>query len=441
MRLLLVRHGLSSFNKELRIQGRSDLSILSEEGVSQAISTGKRLNEVSINHAYSSPLQRAKETTKNILKQQNKEITPIFTNELLEVDLGHWSGLTQEEVESKYPKEYKTWKQEPKSLIMTREGGSSYNPIKELIKQSDYFLKNLIERHSTEVEPTILIVGHNAILRCVILRLLRNPPLGFRRLQLDNASISIINLNSTKENSHEIQIECLNSTTHLTPIIPKKKRSSRLLLVRHGETDWNLEGRFQGQIDIPLNETGKKQARAASEFLKDVPIQKAFSSSMSRPKETGEIILKNHPGIKMELQEDLIEIGHGEWEGKLDSEINEHWPTLLASWKSSPETIRMPQGESIQDVSSRALNCWRKIIKSLKPDETALVVAHDAVNKTILCNLLGLTPADIWMVKQGNGGISIVDITEDPNQPNIISCLNITSHLGGVFDDTASGAL
>ena len=101
----------------------------------------------------------------------------------------------------------------------------------------------------------------------------------------------------------------------------------------------------------------------------------------------------------------------------------------------------MPEGENINDVSIRAMNCWGNICKSLLPQETALVVAHDAVNKTILCNILGLTNADIWKVKQGNGGITIIDITKDPSQPNIVTCLNITSHLGGVVDKTAQGAL
>ena len=67
--------------------------------------------------------------------------------------------------------------------------------------------------------------------------------------------------------------------------------------------------------------------------------------------------------------------------------------------------------------------------------------SHDAVNKTILCALLGLTPADIWMVKQGNGGVSVVDYPQGPEGPAVVSCLNLTGHLGGVLDHTAAGAL
>ena len=441
LRLLLVRHGLSSFNKVLKIQGRNDLSTLSEEGKLQAIETGKTLADLKIDHVYSSPLQRAAETTKNILKQGNKSLKPIYTNGLLEVDLGEWSGLTKAEVKSNFPEAYRSWRKDPKQLSIKRKDGNSFKPIEELIIQTQDFLQDLLRKHSPEQDQTILLVGHNAILRSILLKLVGDPPIGFRRLQIDNASISIININSIKNETYDVQIECLNSTTHLCPIIPLKEGNSRLILVRHGETNWNMEGRFQGQIDIPLNPTGKKQALAAGLFLKNFPIQKAFSSSMSRPKETAEIILQFHPNINIELKESLVEIGHGEWEGKLETEIKKDWPQLLTNWKKKPETVQMPSGESIKEVWERSIECWIKISKSLKGGETALVVAHDAVNKTILCHLLGLQPKDIWITKQGNGGINIIDIPESPNELSVVSCLNITSHLGGVLDKTATGAL
>ena len=101
----------------------------------------------------------------------------------------------------------------------------------------------------------------------------------------------------------------------------------------------------------------------------------------------------------------------------------------------------MPKGETIQKVWNRSLNSWEEICNSLKDNETALVVAHDAVNKTILCHLLGLSPSDIWMVKQGNGGITVIDISKDRFSPDVITCLNLTSHLGNILDCTAGGAL
>ncbi len=440
MRLLLVRHGLSSFNSEGRIQGRDDLSILTQEGIAQARKTGEALAEVNLDAVYSSPLRRAAETTQNLIEAQGSPKPLVFDNGLLEIDLSPWSGLTAEEVRQTFPNEFKIWKERPENLALRNKQGDLFKPLEDLMKQADSFLKKLFENH-LKGKDTVLIVAHNAILRCLILNLINASAQDFRRLKLDNASLSVFNIFSTKVNEYNTQIECLNSTVHLTKSIPPKTNTARIILVRHGETNWNQEGRFQGQIDIPLNENGHKQASAASVFLKQVNLEKAYSSSMTRPKETADKILKNHKNIKLRLENDLKEINHGLWEGKLENEIRMKWPLLLEKWKNSPETVEMPEGESIHQVWERSVRCIKKIADSLSPNETALVVAHDAVNKTIICHALGLNKSDIWMVKQGNGGVTIIDISNESNQPNIVTSINLTSHLGGILDQTAAGAL
>ena len=441
LRILLVRHGLSSFNRERRIQGRNDLSTLTSEGQEQARQTGKALIGVPINAVYSSPLKRAAATTAELLTSKGGELTPCFDNALLEIDLTPWSGLCRDEVKRLFPDAYRTWQQQPQALVMEREDGSPYKPIGELMEQARGFLRELLQRHPLENDETVLVVSHNAILRCLILVLLGEPDQGFRRLQLDNASLSVFNLIPHREQSHQVQIECLNSTVHLAQKLPAKGKGARLILVRHGETDWNRQGRFQGQIDIPLNSNGFEQAAAAGAFLSDVPLQRAYSSSMTRPKQTAQAILKAHPDIQLEETQGLVEIGHGLWEGKLESEIEAEWSELLKAWKEAPHTVQMPEGENIQEVWERSVACWNSIANNLPPHETALVVAHDAVNKTILCYLLGMTPADIWSIKQGNGGVTVVDIATETGQPAVVTSLNLTSHLGGVLDRTAAGAL
>ena len=440
LRLLLVRHGLSSFNKERRIQGRDDLSNLSEEGHEQARALGRSLQDVSIQAVYSSPLQRAAATTASLLETQGGQAPdPVFDDGLLEVDLEPWSGQTIDELMQGSTEAYKIWKQRPMELELQRRDGSSYKPLPELMEQARGFISTLLERHPANGNDTVLVVAHNAILRCLMLVLLGEPDHGFRRLRVDNTSLSVFNIRPG-DNGPQVQIECLNSTTHLQPL-PEKGKNARLILVRHGETDWNKAGRFQGQIDIPLNDNGRRQAAAARDFLKDISIDRAWSSTLSRPTETAEIILEAHSGVPLAQIDGLVEIGHGLWEGKLESEIRDGWSDLLDTWKRAPETVQMPEGETIQDVWARSVTSWQEIAKGLKPEETALVVAHDAVNKTILCDLLGLTPADIWAVKQGNGGVTVVDINPDPSQPAVVTCLNLTSHFGSVIDRTAAGAL
>ncbi len=441
MRLVLVRHGLSSFNREGRIQGRDNLSFLTDEGINQAHQTGKALGGIPIKAVYSSPLQRASQTALKLTESQGSTLTPIFDDGLLEVDLTPWSGLTPIEIKEKFPDQYKCWQEEPGNLVLKRSNGESFRPLEDLMNQAHTFLESLIRKHPIETKETILVVAHNAILRCLIINLIGKPNLGFRRIKLGNTSISILNIISHQKGKFRTQIECLNSTAHLEAKLPKKTDHARIILVRHGETDWNKQGRFQGQIDIPLNKNGHKQASAAGNFLSHLNLDKAYSSSMTRPKETAEEILSFHKNIPLKLEDNLKEINHGKWEGKLETEIDKKWPKLLKEWKLSPEKVEMPDGETIQKVWDRSVKCFTDIASELNSSETALLVAHDAVNKTILCNLLGLKASDIWMIKQGNGGVTIIDINKNHNQPDIVTCLNLTFHLGGILDMTAEGAL
>jgi len=448
LRILLVRHGLSSFNLEHRIQGRDYLSSLTEEGVKQALATGEALRDLSLTAAYSSPLRRAHDTATALLAAHGGGLEPQLDDDLLEVDLAPWSGLLSSDVRERFPEAHHTWTHHPELLQLQRADGSTYAPIPELMAQAQRFVARLLEHHdpAASAPQTVLVVGHNAILRCLLLSLLSLPASGFRRLRLDNASLSVLNLTAEEGGGVSVQIESLNGTTHLhsevcASTLPAKGPGPRLLLVRHGETDWNRQGRFQGQIDIPLNSNGHAQAAAAGRFLSRVGFDRAYTSSMSRPRQTAEGILNHHPGVPLTSVSDLVEIGHGEWEGCLEQEIAASWGPLLAAWKQAPETVQMPEGETIHDVWDRSLRGWNSIAASLHADETALVVAHDAVNKTILCALLGLSPADIWAVKQGNGGVTVIDYPHGPDQPPVVVCLNQTAHLGGVLDRTAAGAL
>ena len=440
IRLVLLRHGLSSFNKDGLIQGRTNDSYLTDEGYKQARLAGNILKGIKFDKIYSSPLQRASETAKTIVSCFDDQIDIELNNNLLEVNLEKWSGLTFDEVKKNYPTSYEAWKNDPENLEILDKHNNTYFPIKELYIQANEFIQKILDLNKNNRNQNILIVAHNAILRCLILSLINKPRKGFRKIKLDNASISILNV-SKKNGILKNQVECLNQTSHLQKSIPDQIGDSRIILVRHGETNWNKEGRFQGQIDIPLNENGKAQAERASIFLKDIKFNKVFSSSMSRPYETAKIIIKNSENLQIEKIDNLVEISHGLWEGKLESEIKEKWPELLRRWHLSPEKAKMPEGESISEVSERSVLAWKNICLSQKKNDITLLVAHDAVNKTLLCNLLGLDFSDIWMIKQGNGGISVIDIFTDSSKESVISALNITSHLGSIIDKTASGAL
>jgi len=442
LRIVLVRHGLSSFNLEQRIQGRDDLSNLTGIGQSQARACGAALGDLVFDAAYSSPLRRAADTTRLLLAELGQGLQAEFDEGLLEIDLAPWSGLLRQELRERFAEQELQWREAPERLELQRADGSTYQPLPELMRQAEQFRRQLLEKHAAAIvndqDPprSVLVVAHNAILRCLLLALLDLPISGFRRLRVDNCSISILNVDS-----HGVRVELVNGLAHLGEPLPPKGDGARLLLVRHGETDWNREGRFQGQIDIPLNATGRGQAEAAGRFLAPVTINRAYTSCMARPRQTAEAILASHPGVPLTSSAGLVEIGHGLWEGRLEQDIAAGWPDLLANWKRAPHTVQMPEGETLQEVWNRSLGTWQRIAASLDSSETALVVAHDAVNKTILCGLLGLGPADIWAIKQGNGCVSVIDYPEGASGRPVVAALNLTQHLGGILDRTAAGAL
>ncbi len=199
----------------------------------------------------------------------------------------------------------------------------------------------------------------------------------------------------------------------------------RIILLRHGETTWNIEGRYQGQEDTPLSERGMAQGKAAALALKDVHIDHAISSPLSRSYDTCQMAASYHH-INVQKDVRLIEINHGLWEGIHAEEIKEAYPKEFHLWHTHPEKVQMPHGENLEDVRRRVREAFDEYTKTYE-GETILVAAHDAVNKAILCDLLGLPMSHFWQIKQDNACINVV---EYENGIWRLVTVNATTHLG-----------
>ncbi len=439
-RVIIIRHGESTYNVAKRVQGHiDDQSILTATGETMARQVGQALQGIRFDAAYSSPLKRTHQTAQLILAQL--EHPPSLTPDprIKEINLPAWEGLTFAEVESQYPEQYQNWRKHPSLLVMPRpDGTGDFYPIADLYDRARQFWQDIIPQHA---DHTILLVGHSGINRALITSAIGLGAESYQRIDQGNCCINVLNFAANF--GDPVQLESINITAHLGEAIPSPRNDQaiRLLLVRHGETQWNKEGRFQGQIDVPLNDNGRIQGAQAGEFLKAVKIDAAISSSMLRPKETAEFILKHHPQVTLQTTETLWEISHGLWEGKLESEIEVGYPGLLQQWQTQPETVQMPEGENLDDVWQRAVASWDAIVAAAQPGTTTLVVAHDAINKAILCYLAGLSPSAFWSFKQGNGAVSVIDYNYGPTAAPMLRAVNITVHLGGVLDKTAAGAL
>jgi broad specificity phosphatase PhoE len=429
-----------------KIQGRGNAdrpelqSVLTENGMQQAKLAGKALSNLNIDIAYASPLVRAQNTARIILAENFNPPELNATDRLLEIDLSEWELMLTSDIKEKFPEKHHNWQYQPDQFKL----GDRY-PILDLFTQALPVWAELLEKHQGK---TILLVGHSGINRALICSALGIPINLYHNIQQANCAINVLNFQGSSL-ADGVQLESLNVVTHLEPIsgsplppLRKNHHGSRLLLVRHGETEWNRQKRFQGQIDVPLNNNGHAQARRASEFLAKVKIDKAFSSPMLRPKDTALEILSKHGNIKLELFDELKEISHGLWEGKFEHEIEAEFAGQLALWQAQPETVQMPEGENLQQVWDRVAIIWQKIVESVPDGETAIVVAHDAVNKAILCLLFDLTPEKFWIFKQGNGGVSVIDYPQGAAGRAVLQSCNITTHLSeGILDRTAAGAL
>jgi probable phosphoglycerate mutase len=182
-----------------------------------------------------------------------------------------------------------------------------------------------------------------------------------------------------------------------------------VLLVRHGETPWNAEGRYQGRTDIPLSPAGEAQVKALGLRLAHLPIALAVASPLSRARRTAEAILVGR-STPLELDEGLLEISHGEWEGHLASDLELSHAEMLGTWRSQPER-HVPAGpgaETLGDVEDRAWPVLVRTCARLGPDDTALIAAHDAVNRVLLCRVLGLPLSRIWMFRQAPATLNVL---------------------------------
>lgn len=154
----------------------------------------------------------------------------------------------------------------------------------------------------------------------------------------------------------------------------------RVILVRHGETDWNREDRIQGGLDIPLNELGRKQAKDIALKLANTLIDYIFSSKLSRAYETAIEIAKHH-GLKVLTDSRLDELRQGEWEGMKTSKARALYPHLYSRWEKDPTSVKPPGGESVKETFERTANFLTEEI--LCREGTVVIVAHKVINALI----------------------------------------------------------
>ncbi|GAJ07152.1 unnamed protein product, partial [marine sediment metagenome] len=180
-------------------------------------------------------------------------------------------------------------------------------------------------------------------------------------------------------------------------------KMTAIILARHGETEWNVKEIFRGRIDIELNETGIKQAELLAEYLIDLKIDAIYSSPLKRALKTAEIIASHHK-LDVKITPGLIDFNFGKWQGSTHQEVKDKYKELYAEWISSPEWVKMPAGESLNEVRERARGVVDDVIA--KYEGTLVLVSHRVVNKVLICALLGLDNSHFWNMRLDTCGIT-----------------------------------
>jgi len=201
---------------------------------------------------------------------------------------------------------------------------------------------------------------------------------------------------------------------------------TEIILVRHGETEWNVAEVFRGQIDIDLSARGVRQAELLAGYLSTSAIEAIYSSPLKRALKTAEIIANSH-NLKVNVEPDLIDFNFGRWQGLSHQEVKEKDGDLYARWTAHPEKARMPGGETLADVRKRVIRVRNKVIENHRG--TIVIVGHRVVNKVMVCALLGLDDSHFWKIRQDTCGISIFTYQ---NEQFILTRHNDTSFLKSI---------
>ena len=198
----------------------------------------------------------------------------------------------------------------------------------------------------------------------------------------------------------------------------------KLYIIRHGQTDWNVQGRIQGRQDIPLNAAGRSQAQMLAKGMEKRPVTAIYSSPQLRAMETA-MALAGNQGVEVIPLPELVEIGYGDWEGRTASDILTKERKLYEEWWQHPATVAPPGGETLNQVDARCKKAWERIKGEIKGDTA--VVARGGTLAHFIVHLLEGQP-DAAEIVVGNASITTIEYDPVTGQCSLEG-LNDCSHL------------
>ncbi len=371
-RVILVRHGRSTYNEQQRYQGCCDESVLTEQGKQQAFQTGIALSKINFDAIYASPLKRTQETAKEILRVTNSSVQLHLNSNLKEVDLPGWQGLEYKYVRQELKEEYKTWEKSPHEFTIEKTEISGQTliktktkPVLQLYEQAKSFWQEILPRHQGK---TVLVVSHGGTIRALISTATQIQAHNYHAIQQSNSGISIIDFQNTF--SSNARITAINLTQHLDEVLPKLKNGKhglRLLLL---------------PVNLSNNQANCNRGKLRS-FLKQVELNFCFTHDIYDTQLIIESIINqsNPPFILQVSRVDFLDIWH-------------------------------------QQISKRSLKCNEL--------NTGLVIANTNMISSLLSQALGLNSATSLQINSGE--LSVLFYPNCQSKP-VLQAMNITEIL------------
>lgn len=191
------------------------------------------------------------------------------------------------------------------------------------------------------------------------------------------------------------------------PALPDQGDATRVVLVRHAETEESARGRCYGRLDVRLSPRGLREAQALATALAALPLAAVYSSPLARALDTARPLAAAR-GLEPSVLEALAELDFGEVEGLTYDEIEAERPELFRAWMDDPARVRFPGGESLADLRARVLPALEQI-RGRHEREAVAVVAHGGVIRVVLAEVLGLQDGALFRLEHAEGGVSVVD--------------------------------
>ncbi|KAM1310004.1 hypothetical protein ACFX13_006776 [Malus domestica] len=437
-RVVLVRHGQSTWNEEGRIQGSSNFSVLTKKGEAQAETSRLMLIDDAFDVCFTSPLTRSKRTAEIIWGPREEEM--IMDSDLREIDLYAFQGLLKHEGKAKFGEAFHQWQVDAANFII-----DGHYPVRELWARARSCWNRILLHESRSV----LVVAHNAVNQALIATAIGLGTEYFRVLVQSNCGVSVLDFIPRAEGGSPFI--CLNRLNQ-TPSSPVasgssggRKASKRIVLVCHGSTQSDTETGFPSTGDQPMDMLGVIKSQKTAELLLDLKVSSIVSSPKKACVETAITISKVQEAadclgvdcvprdVEMKQMEnlDVEDILQRSSKARHLNLITEGGTKILPI---RPGWLNGYEDSVMGDVWDQSEKAWQYLINELaaeaEPERVVVAVGHPALHIALMGHCLNLTKEWLGSFHLDAGSISVIDFPDGPNGIGVIRCINYTAHMG-----------